>query len=61
MKDVTYIDIWYRGEKSGCRAETIQKQRGDKKGLHTGPLDSVQKCDWVVGLPILTMHQKRTI
>ena len=51
---MTYSDIQYGGEKSGCRAETGWKQRRHKKGLHTEASDSIQEPDWVVGSQILT-------
>ena len=53
VKKVKYGDVQYRGEKSGCEAETVWKQRRDKDGLHIGPLGSAREHNWVVGLQIL--------
>ena len=48
---------WYtvRRDKSGSKAETGQKRRRDRYGLHMGSSGSAREHDWVVGLQILTV------
>ena len=43
-----------RRDKSGSEAETGQKRRRNRYGLHTGSSGSTQERDWVVGSQILT-------
>ena len=54
MKKVKQGDVQYGGDKSGSEAETGQRRRRDRYGLHTGSSGSAQECNWVVGSQILT-------
>ena len=55
MKRVKQGDVQYGGDKSGSEAETGQKRRRDRYGLHTGSSGSAWEHDWVVGSQILTV------